>query len=122
MLGVSTNVLAVKNFKCSVQDAKKVSENGLLVSNNVTKIYIGREFVVDRESGKMIGEVTNHNSGFIPKVFDYLPSENGYKVVTTYSPHPSIDYLHIVEYVESLEKPFFYTTGSTIMSGKCVYF
>ena len=118
----SNNAIAGKNFKCVVLDANILSDTGLLERNKISKIYLNREFIVDRETGKMIGEVSNTNSGFKPKVYDVLPSENGYKAITIYSPHPTVDYLQIKEYVEGREKPFFFTTGSIIMSGNCVYF
>jgi len=113
---------ASNNFNCIVTDATDVDKNGMLQNKYVAKNYTGSTFVVDRETGKMIGDISNYNSNAKPVTHNYFPDENGFKAITTYSPHPAVDYLFIQEYVEKAKKPFLYLSSSTLISGTCVYY
>ena len=56
----------------------------------------------------------------MPSVYDYLPTENGYKAVTIYKPNNTVDYLQINQYSENKEKPFFFKGAfGTMVSGIC---
>ena len=121
----SMSVFASNNFKCSVLDAYTLGENGKIdQSSNVAKKTIGKEFTVNRQTGQITGGgFVNTMSGQMPQVFDYLPSENGYKAITIYKPNFTVDYLQIKEYVESPKKPFIYKGAwGTTVTGLCVYF
>ena len=122
---VSSHCLASNNFKCLVKDAVSLESNGLLSREpKVAKSNIGKEFIVNRVTGHITGSgYTNTMSGQQPLVYDYLPSENGYKAITIYKPNHTVDYLQINEYVEGKEKPFFYKGAwGEMVSGVCVYY
>ena len=119
------NCYASNNFKCVVKDSVTLEKNGKLsASTNVAKSNMHKEFVVNRITGQITGGgFVNTMSGQMPKVYDYLPKENGYKAITIYNPNLTVDYLQINEYVEGKEKPFFYKGAwGGMVSGICTYY
>ncbi len=120
----AVNSNAASNFKCVVKDSVTLEDNGKLSHDtNNAKHELNQEFVVDYASGRMSGNgFTNTMSGQMPVVYNYLPNENGYKAITIYKPHFTVDYLEIKEYVEGKEKPFFYKGAwGELVSGLCTY-
>ena len=125
VLFIATNCYAFNNFKCVVKDSVTLEKNGKLsASTNVAKSNMHKEFVVNRITGQITGGgFVNTMSGQMPKVYDYLPKENGYKAITIYNPNLTVDYLQINEYVEGKEKPFFYKGAwGGMVSGICTYY
>jgi hypothetical protein len=125
VLALSSNSNALNDFKCTIKDSIILDDSGVLDhSSNLATGYIGKEFVVNRQTGIITGaSITNTMSGVLPSVFDYLPQENGYKAVTHYKPNNTIDYLQVNQYVARKEKPFFYKGAfGTMVSGTCVLF
>ena len=121
----SVSSYASNNFKCSVLDAFTLGENGIIdQSSSAAKNALGKEFTVNRQTGQITGGgFINTMSGQMPKVFDHLPSENGYKAITIYKPNFTVDYLQINEYVEPPKKPFMYKgAGGTTVTGVCTYY
>lgn len=112
------------DFRCTVKESLRLGDSGTLVSGTeVAKKNLEKEFIVDRETGRMSGGgFTNHMSGENPTVYDYKPDENGYKAITIYEPNHTVDYLKIKEYVDGEEKPFIYLGAwGEIVSGTCRY-
>ena len=121
----TVNSHASNNFKYVVKDSYSLEDDGKLSSDtNVAKMSLNKEFVVNRANGQITGSgFTNTMSGQMPVVYDYLSSENGYKAITVYKPHHTVDYLEIREYVEGKEKPFFYKGAwGELVSGLCTYY
>jgi hypothetical protein len=121
----SVSAYAGNDFKCTVHDAFTLGMNGNIdQSSNVAKISLGKEFTVNRQTGQITGGgFVNTMSGQMPQVYDYLPSENGYKAITIYKPNFTVDYLQINEYVESPKKPFIYKGAwSKTVTGLCTYY
>ena len=119
---ISFNTLADNNFKCVVKDAVTLESDGTLDSlSDVAKFKLGKEFVVNRQTGQMTGGGFNNTmSGFKPVVYDYLPSENSYKSITIYEPNYTVDYLEIRVYAKSKRKPFFFKSAwGSVVSGYC---
>jgi len=121
---ISLNSYALPDFKCKVVQAYTLENNGKLSQKtNVAKLFLNKEFVVERATGKMIGELSNHGAGGQPKVYNYLPKENGFKAITVYSPNPSVSYLQINEFETGNVYPFFFKgVWGGLMSGTCVYY
>jgi hypothetical protein len=115
---------ALPNFKCKVVQAYTLENDGTLSQNsNVAEMFLNKEFVVERATGKMIGELSNHGAGGQPKVYNYLPKENGFKAITVFSPMPAVSYLQINECEEGDKYPFiFKDMWDGIVSGTCVYY
>ena len=125
---VASTANASSNFKCIVNDAYELNKKGKLENgNDLTKSKIGKEFIVNRQSGQITGGgFVNTMSGQMPSVYKPedtpVPSENNYKAITIYKPHFTVDYLEINEQIEGKEKPFIYKGAwGTIVTGICVY-
>jgi hypothetical protein len=121
----SVSSYASNSFICTVLDAFTLGENGKIdQSSNVAKNALGKEFVVNRQKGQITGcGFVNTMTGQMPQVFDYLPSENGYKAITIYKPNFTVDYLQVNEYVESHQKPFVHKGAfGTTVTGLCRYY
>lgn len=121
---ISFNSYALPDFKCKVLEVYTLENDGSLSQKtDVAKKFLNKKFVVERSTGKMIGQLSNHGSGGQPKVYNYLPKENGFKAITVYSPNPSVSYLQINEYEKGEKYPFFFKSAwGGMMSGTCVYY
>lgn len=121
-----TCAFAVNDFKCTVKTAVSLEKDGQFKPDSLeAKMYIGREFVVERSTGRITGgDFNNHMSGVQPTVYDYLPTENSYKAITIYKPNGAIDLLKIDEYEKGKLKPFIFkpALGRSIMGGTCTYY
>lgn len=116
---------AFNDFKCTIKDMVHLEDNGTLNhKSNIVAEYLGREFVVNRQTGIITGaNILNTMGGKMPSVYDYLPEENGYKAVTHYKPNNTFDYLQINQYSSKTEKPFFFKGAfGKMFSGTCVIF
>ena len=113
--------LASKYYKCVVKDYVKVEDSGEFKSTKKDLLAaIGSEFVVDKETGRMIGDLSNHNSYGSPMIIDPGSSEQIYKVVTIYKPIPTLDVLTVKEYEgENITFTFYSTFMFGIHSGTC---
>lgn len=110
-------------FKCTIKDAVHLENDGKL--NHKSEIvgwYIGKEFVVDRKTGLIVGaKLSNSMTGQMPKVYDYNQAENSYRAVTIYQKTGTIDYLEIHQYSKELQKSFLFKEAfGTILSGICI--
>lgn len=120
---ISSSTYAVNDFKCTVKEVYKLNVSGKLITGaGFVTPDVGSDFIVNRQSGQITGKkITNTMSGVMPKVYDVLPNENSFKVVTIY-PY-TIDYLEIRTYQKSSEKPFVYKGAfGEIITGICTVF
>lgn len=111
------------DFKCTIKDAVKLEDKGTLIHEaKLESWYLGKEFVVNRETGLISGAgLTNTKPGQTPQVYDYLPNQNSYRSVTHYNSNHQIDYLEIKQFVSNSDKPFVYIDPyGSILSGTCV--
>ncbi|GHG66638.1 hypothetical protein GCM10010919_14510 [Alishewanella longhuensis] len=117
---LSNHVLAqIDAYKCTVNHSSQLKENGETTPSDFSKMQVGKEFVVDKGSGRMTGELANHNSFGEPRVLDYGSTQQGFKVLTIYKPMISVEYLYIEEFSKNDKKPFMLIDGNIIYSGLC---
>lgn len=113
---------ALDDYRCTIEQVISASSEKPL-----GRMFIGREFTVDRASGRMAGTLKN---AFItePKVIDYGSTENSYKVVTTMRMEEgagagsSIFALTIEEFVEGERKGFVFLADGEVYQGWCKHF
>lgn len=119
-LVLSSGPALSSDFKCSVKSVSVLGKDGLLEKGGV-KV---EEFTVSRSTGIISGGgLNNARSGQLPTVYNTLPSENGFKAITIYSPNPTVDYLDIGEWKDGPKKPFIYQSAwSSIYTGLCTYY
>ena len=113
---------SAEGYKCKILMAHGLSDDGRMIETNFSNLYVGREFVVDRGTGRITGKISNHNAYGEPKVLDRGSKAQAYKVITIYKPMTTIAYLYIKEFADGSEKPFMFVDGSNIISGICGHY
>ena len=118
----SNITLAGDAYKCTVKQTAGLRDNGEMSETNFSKLYLGKEFVVDKRTGLMNGGLSNHNAYGQPKVIDYGSSQQSFKVITIFNPMTAVDYLYVEEFKANSEKPFIFITCQDIFSGICIVY
>jgi hypothetical protein len=92
------------------------------------RIYLGKEFTVERRTGLMAGVLKNGNEYTQPEVIDSGGAENSYKVVTLLragqgaGPGSGVILLTVNEFADGATMPFMYAETDTAFFGVCVHF
>lgn len=117
----TTTAGAASDYRCTIERTVAAKESPL------NKLYIGKQFTVERRTGLMAGSLKN--AYFTnPQVIDYGSTENSYKVVTTMRTDQgagagsSIYALTINEYEQGIKKPFIFMQGDEAFLGWCEHF
>jgi hypothetical protein len=112
-------LLSIDGYKCIVTDTKELSDNGNLEQSDFTVMYLNKEFVVDKGTGRITGGLSNHAGLAQPVVLDFGSSEQSYKALTIYKPYTTVKYLYIQEFNKTPAKPFLFIESGHIFSGTC---
>ncbi|MDB4219709.1 hypothetical protein N9782_05505 [Emcibacteraceae bacterium] len=110
-----------KNYKCTIKDIKKFeypNSSGEL-KNDTTILGSAKEFVVDRETGRMSGDINNYNAAGEPEVLSIGSKGDAYTAITTYKTGYA-QLLNIKEYYDGKQKPFLFASISNIYTGLCI--
>lgn len=118
---------AADGYKCVPKQILERLPDGTLGGGSTSSMLMrmNSDFVVDRVTGRMVGSTgfSNYNEGYgVPKVIDPGSSEQAFKVLTVYSPYPSVAYLEIEEFREGKSKPFTFIGGGYIVAGTCEHY
>lgn len=113
---------AMDDYKCTIESV--LSADG---EPSFRQYSVGKEFTVDRQSGRMAGELKNSYGDVVPEVIDLGYTGNGYKVIATRRatvtlPGASIWALNILEYRTTKRKPFLYLDNEEVFKGWCEHF
>ena len=120
-LAVTANVWAAEDYRCTVESTVAAKEKP------INRIFIGKQFTVERRTGLMAGALKN---SYVtdPQVIDYGSTENSYKAVATMRKEQgagvgsSIYALTINEYDEGDRKPFIFLQNDEAFLGWCEHF
>lgn len=120
-LAATTNARAADDFRCTIENTVAAKEMP------INRIYIGKQFTVERRTGLMAGALKN---SYVtdPQVIDYGSTENSYKAVATMRKDQgagvgsSIFALTINEYEEGDRKPFIFLQNDEAFLGWCEHF
>lgn len=118
-LAIPVQGFAIDAYKCTVTDAKGLSDNGLLEPDEFSQMFPGKEFVLDKGTGRITGGLSNHNGNGQPEVLDYGSTEQAFKAITIFRPFVTVEYLYIEEFNRSNLKPFMLIDGAHIFTGIC---
>lgn len=124
---MSASSFAGDDYKCVIErlfisGSKTFEANQLFV-----KLYIGKEFTVERVTGLMAGALKNAYVN-APIVVDYGSKENSYKVLNYLKlgegagAGSNIYALDVMEYEEGPKKPFVFLRNSEVFFGSCTHF
>ena len=116
----SNYAFAIDAYKCTIDYTATLQDNGDIQESDFTKLWLGKEFVVDKGTGRIKGGLSNDNAFGKPQIIDYGSKEQAFKVLTIFKPSTTINYLYIEEFNENQEKPFMFIDGTNIFSGKCL--
>ena len=107
-------------YECTVgSSSARLDDEGNLAP---WPLYEGDKFIVDKQSGKMLGKLRNENAFGTPEVIDNGSHEQAYKVVTIYKPFTSVSFLTVNEFAEGKKKPFIFVNGTLVYAGNCENF
>ena len=130
MLGLILLVTCVNaanaNYKCVITDYTDAAKDKK-TEQFERQSYAGKEFRVDRVSGRMIGRLKN-SYATLPTVIESGGKENSFIVVTTMrrsegdGAGANVHVLIVSEYVDSTKKPFTYLWNSEVFTGSCINF
>ncbi|TWC12130.1 MULTISPECIES: hypothetical protein [unclassified Pseudomonas] len=120
-LAGATNAWAGEDYRCTIESTVAAKEKP------INRIYIDKQFTVERQTGLMAGVLKN---SYVtdPQVVDYGSTENSYKVVVTMRRDQgagvgsSIYALTINEYDEGDRKPFIFLQNDEAFLGWCEHF
>ncbi|TQV86070.1 hypothetical protein FKG94_00475 [Exilibacterium tricleocarpae] len=115
----STTLGAEEIYKCKVQSAQSLQNDGHLDAGNFARLHIGKLFAVETLTGKMDGALSNHNTEGQPTVVDAGSKTQSYKVITVYEPTTAVDYLYIEVFNRNQPKPFMFLKGTDLFGGTC---
>ena len=104
-------------YECTVGNSSvRLDDGGELSRWTFRK---GEKFVVDKQSGRMLGALSNHNAFGNPKVIDRGSKGQAYKVITVFEPFTAINVLYVQEFRDGDNKPFSFTDGRRTYAGLC---
>jgi hypothetical protein len=120
-LAETTNAWPATDYRCTIESTVAAKEK------LINRIYIGKQFTVERRTGLMAGTLKN---SYVtdPQVIDYGSTDNSYKAVTILRKEQgagvgsSIYALTINEYDESDRKPFIFLQNDEAFLGWCEHF
>jgi hypothetical protein len=124
---MSSAALAGNDYRCTIERVIDSIEDN---SSSITvkkKMYIGKEFTVDRRTGVMAGALKN---AYLtePRVIDSGSNENSFKAVTAMRKDQGVGAgsnlfaIVVKEYSESSKKPFVFLENDTVFYGHCSHF
>lgn len=100
--------------RCEVQAVYDLNSVGRLVRNDWR---IGQKFTVNRETGRMEGDLTNYDESREPKLLKPESKDRPLEAVTIYEPVTMVEYLRVD--VSSPGKPFVFITLRMFYTGFC---
>lgn len=118
---------ALPDYRCRIESVHRAATGPDAVLESERKSKVGKEFTVDRRSGRMIGALKNAYATE-PVVIDYGSSENAFKAVTTMTRSQGLGHssslfaLVINEFDEHPKKPFAFLSGDMVYFGRCEHF
>lgn len=115
------------DYRCRIERVYDADGDKSSLIDGERKLYVGKEFTVDRSSGIMIGALKN---SYVtePVVVDSGSKDNSFKSVTTMrrdqgaGAGSSVFSLVVKEYADTPKKPFVFLSNDTVYFGNCVHF
>ncbi|MBU1224120.1 MAG: hypothetical protein KKA22_01195 [Gammaproteobacteria bacterium] len=115
------------DYRCTIERVYDADGDKSSLIDGERKLYVGKEFTVDRSSGAMIGALKN---SYVtePVVVDRGSKDNSFKSVTTMrrdqgaGAGSSVFSLVVKEYADTSKKPFVFLSNDTVYFGNCVHF
>lgn len=128
-VSILTTGVAVANddYRCTIERLSLAEGDSGGRYDLYKRLYIGKQFTVERESGLMAGALKN-SYPTKPQVIDRGSEKNAYKVVTTMrldqgaGEGSDICALTVVEFEQGAKKPFVFLEDDAVFFGYCEHF
>ena len=115
------------DYTCTIKAVLELNDTGQYVAHGWTANYLNRKFMVNRDTGKVIGttalkaRLTNFDKTRSPTVLHNTEEKSSYKAITIFEDRGEFSSLRINENIESDEKPYSYQTAvGMLLTGTCV--
>lgn len=127
LLAVTTAVHAQTDYRCVIERVEHMNNASSSVTEMFDRVYIGKEFTVERRTGLMVGVLKNSSASTTPEIVDAGSKENSFKVVSIVragdaGPGSAVVLLTVEEFAEGEKKPFLFVQTDIVFFGTCVHF
>lgn len=115
------SVLANGRYHCVIQDQIQTADSGKRLTASARQVSYDRrqQFIVDRSSGRVMGDVfANHDAQRV-EILDPGSQQQAFKLLAVFGPNISVDYLQIKEYHLQGAKPFTGMSQGKAYTGVC---
>jgi hypothetical protein len=93
-------------------------DGGRIERTDLTKNLLGKEFIVDRRDGRMLGDIFS-GEGWNSKVLDYGSRQQSFKAEYTSAPYVHVHLLTVQEFMSGNQKDFFLLDEGNLITGSC---
>ena len=114
---VLASAASASGYRCVVNDAV-TADGGKISRTELIKTFVGKEFIVDRGNGRMLGDVFS-GQGWEPKILDHGSRQQSFKAQYTAAPYVHVRLLTVQEFMPGNQKDFFMLDEDNLISGKC---
>jgi hypothetical protein len=121
LLSTSSNA-STQSFRCTVHQAWELTKSGELQRAKGAEGYkVGKEFVVDRGTGRIISGsgLQNFGIGGEPKILHPGDEGNSFRVLTIYEALNPVSVLEIKVWKSQDHPPFIYYDLGSVFTGIC---
>jgi hypothetical protein len=118
----TTSNASTQSFRCTVHQAWELTNSGELQQAKGAEGYkVGKEFVVDRGTGRIISGagLQNYGIGGGPKILHPGDAENPFRVLTIYETLNPVSVLEVKVWKSQDHPPFIYYDQGSVFSGIC---
>ena len=109
-------------YYCQIVGQSKVADSGVIEPRKTYYVSYQQhlsKFVVNRETGAIVGSVFHNSDAERVEVLDAGSKAQAYKVMSVFGPHASVDYLQINVFKQEAKKPFSGMSQGKFYSGLC---
>jgi hypothetical protein len=113
--------VAFSGYKCTIQHSLNLGQDGSTQPHPAAQSYLKKEFIVDRASGRMLGDISS-NLLWKHEVRDLGSDKDSYKsIYTTQPPYVHVRILQILEFQDGPVKPFLLIENTAMHTGTCAH-
>ena len=120
---ISVSAWGFDSYKCTIKSTVEVGKKGVVEHVPINIDLTGLEFVVDRDTGRMLGALENHDMGIAPKVMQRGGDQHPFTAIANHHDgYPYVEYLQVDEWKDGYQKPFTYMSSGRLYTGLCEHY
>jgi hypothetical protein len=111
-----------EGYKCTIKRSFELREDGSIQPHTTPEAFRNMEFIVNRESGQMLGDISSRWWTGKREVLDRGSDQQSYKLIyTSVPPIVHVNLLQIAEYRKDALKPFLLVANTNMHTGDCTH-